>query len=222
MRSPTRRPLWPGRSSSSLAPIDGRTGNASLLKTSWRDDGRGEGREPSAHETKESNECAGWTSRPARRGSRPRDAPPNDARKSFAFASQCLSSTAFAAGFDCSRAIPGFHRHEIALHAVDGPQSASHRPLLEELHRIDQGAVDSPEERYPDKAPRERQFQWRRAPIVRAWGPVGQGLILSGRRVLRVRTGLGLLAPRAALLPGRLEGPFGERARRGFQPRTAL
>jgi hypothetical protein len=33
MRSPTRRPLWPGRSSSSLAPIDGRTGNASLLKT---------------------------------------------------------------------------------------------------------------------------------------------------------------------------------------------
>ena len=50
-------------------------------------------------------------------------------------------SPAFAAGFDCSRAIPGFHRHEIALHAVHGPQAASHRPLLEELHRIDQGAV---------------------------------------------------------------------------------
>ena len=35
-------------------------------------------------------------------------------------------------------------------------------PLLEKLHRVDQGAVDPPQKRAPDKAPREHQFQWRR------------------------------------------------------------
>ena len=127
------------------------------------------------------------------------------------------STGSLKAGFDRSRAILGLHRHEIPCWAGGRAQSASHRPLLEELHRIGQGAIDPPQEGDPDKAPRKRQFEPRRAPIVvvRAQDPVARWLNLSGRRVLRVRTCLGLLA-RAALLPGRLEGPFRERARRGF------
>jgi hypothetical protein len=52
-----------------------------------------------------------------------------------------------------------------ALFAGRSPQGAA-RPLLEELHRIDQGAVDAPQERDSDKAPCERQFERHRAAIL--------------------------------------------------------
>jgi hypothetical protein len=39
--------------------------------------------------------------------------------------------------------------------------------LLEKLHRIDQGAVDPPEERDPDKAPGKRQFEHGGSAVLR-------------------------------------------------------
>ena len=58
-----------------------------------------------------------------------------------------------------------------AVAAAGGGELTSRDParcssLLEQFHRVDQGPVNSPKQRNPDKAPGERQLQRRRAAIV--------------------------------------------------------